>query len=274
MKVLVTGGAGYIGTHACVELLKQGYQIVVVDNFSNSSFVALERVARIADVKISTSFSKSADFMFFNIDIRNQEALNNIFKKHKIGSVIHFAGSKSVSESIEKPLNYYDNNVIGSIVLFNVMQEHNVKKIIFSSSATIYGDPETVPIDENFPVGNVNNSYGQSKYIVEKILQDMYKSDHSWRIALLRYFNPVGAHESGIIGESPNGVPNNLMPYICQVATGQLDKLRIFGGDYPTKDGTGVRDYVHVVDLSLGHISALNYLNTNQGGVHIPEFVS
>jgi UDP-glucose 4-epimerase len=254
-KILVTGGAGYIGSHTCVELLEAGYELVVADNFSNSKPVALERVQKIAGKSL----------FFHQADIRNRDALREVFKLHRFHSVIHFAGLKAVGESVEQPLRYYDNNVSGTLALCEVMAEFSVRNIVFSSSATVYGDPHAVPIHEDFPVGGTTNPYGTSKMMIEQILRDLHKSDSSWRIGILRYFNPVGAHESGLIGEDPNGIPNNLMPFIAQVAVGRREFLRVFGEDYPTPDGTGVRDYIHVVDLAKGHVAALDYLAKNEG---------
>ena len=254
-KVLVTGGAGYIGSHTCVELLAAGFELVVVDNLSNGKFAALERVQKIAGKSLA----------FHQADVRNRDALRDVFKQHAILSVIHFAGLKAVGESTEQPLRYYDNNVSGSVALCEVMAEHGVHNIVFSSSATVYGDPHAVPIREDFPVGGTTNPYGTSKLIVEQILRDLHSSDNAWRIGILRYFNPVGAHESGMIGEDPNGIPNNLMPFITQVAVGRRDYLRVFGDDYLTADGTGVRDYIHVVDLARGHVAALEYQAKNEG---------
>jgi len=245
-NILVTGGAGYIGSHTCIELIDAGFQPIVFDNLSNSSTVALDRVTQITGKKIP----------FIEGDIRDKKALNQVFENHHIYGVIHFAGLKAVGESVEKPFLYYDNNIAGSICLFDAMNRHNVTRIIFSSSATVYGDPETVPILETFPV-SATNPYGRSKLHIEEILRDIYVSDKSWHIALLRYFNPVGAHLSGLIGEDPNDIPNNLMPYISGVAVGRYEKLSVFGGDYETPDGTGVRDYIHVVDLAKGHVKAL-----------------
>ena len=253
MAILITGGAGYIGSHTCLQLLAAGHQIIVVDNLSNSSQESLSRVAKIAGKTLS----------FNQIDIRDKVAMRTIFKAHAISAVIHFAGLKAVGESTEKPQLYYDNNVIGSLNLFEVMAEFNVKNIVFSSSATVYGDPVSVPISEDFPL-NATNPYGRTKLMIEDILRDLYKSDSTWRIALLRYFNPIGAHNSGLIGEDPNGVPNNLLPYVAQVAVGRLAKLRVFGNDYATHDGTGVRDYIHVMDLADGHVAALDYLMQKQ----------
>ncbi len=247
MSILVTGGAGYIGSHTVVELLNEGEKVIVVDNFVNSKPEALKAIKQIT----------GKDFEFYEVDLRNEEELENVFEENKdITAVIHFAGLKAVGESVEKPLEYYDNNINGTLVLLELMQKHNVKKIIFSSSATVYGDPATVPIKEDFPL-SATNPYGQTKLMIEQILKDLYISDNNWSIILLRYFNPIGAHESGLIGESPNGIPNNLMPYINQVALGKLDHLNVFGNDYPTHDGTGVRDYIHVVDLAKGHLKAL-----------------
>lgn len=247
MKILVTGGAGYIGSHTVVELLNEGHEVIVVDNLSNSKIEAIEAVKKIT----------GKDVKFYKVDILDKEALDKVFKENPgINSVIHFAAFKAVGESVEKPIEYYQNNVSGTLVLLQVMKENNVKKIVFSSSATVYGDPASVPIREDFPKSGTN-PYGQTKIMIEQILEDVYVSDNEWSVILLRYFNPIGAHESGLIGESPNGIPNNLMPYINQVALGKLDHLRVFGNDYPTPDGTGVRDYIHVVDLAKGHIKAI-----------------
>ncbi|WMP17918.1 UDP-glucose 4-epimerase GalE [Thiothrix lacustris] len=246
-KILVTGGAGYIGSHTCVELLAAGFQVVVLDNLCNSSPESLCRVAEI---------SGQASIPFYEGDIRDPVLLDRIFKEQAIYSVIHFAGLKAVGESVEKPLEYYDNNVAGTVSLLQAMQQHGVRNIVFSSSATVYGDPHTTPIQEHFPL-SATNPYGRSKLMIEEMLGDLYKAESTWKIALLRYFNPVGAHESGKIGEDPQGVPNNLMPYIARVAVGQYECLSVFGGDYPTQDGTGVRDYIHVVDLAKGHVKAL-----------------
>ena len=254
-KILVTGGAGYIGTHTCVELLAAGYELLVLDNLSNSKPIALERVKKISGKSV----------LFHQADIRNRDELRVVFKQHSIQSVIHFAGLKAVGESVEQPLRYYDNNVSGTLALCEVMAEFGVRNIVFSSSATVYGDPHAVPIHEDFPVGGTTNPYGSSKLMIEQILRDLHISDPSWRIAILRYFNPVGAHETGLIGEDPNGIPNNLMPFIAQVAVGRREFLRVFGNDYPTPDGTGVRDYIHVVDLAKGHVAALDYLAKNEG---------
>ncbi|TCI01525.1 UDP-glucose 4-epimerase GalE [Corallincola luteus] len=256
MTILVTGGAGYIGSHTVVELLNEGQDLVVVDNLSNSSDVSLARVEQITGKKVP----------FYQVDILDREALRKVFQLHDISAVVHFAGLKAVGESVQKPLSYYMNNVTGTIVLCEVMAEFGVKNLVFSSSATVYGDPASVPIREDFPT-SATNPYGRSKLMVEEILRDLYVSDNSWNIALLRYFNPVGAHESGLIGEDPNGLPNNLMPYISQVAVGKLERLNVFGDDYPTQDGTGVRDYIHVVDLAVGHLRALDKLTTSPGVV-------
>ncbi|OYY50919.1 MAG: UDP-glucose 4-epimerase GalE [Methylophilaceae bacterium 17-44-8] len=249
MTVLVTGGAGYIGSHTCLQLLQSGYDIVVMDNFSNSQSTSLARVSQLTGV----------DFPTVTGDIRDKKALRALFNQYQISSVIHFAGLKAVGESTEKPMLYYDNNVVGSLSLFEVMAEFGVKTIVFSSSATVYGDPASVPIREDFPL-SATNPYGQTKLMIEHMLRDIYHADNTWHIGILRYFNPIGAHESGLIGEDPNGIPNNLLPYVAQVAVGKLNKLRIFGNDYPTHDGTGVRDYIHVVDLAEGHLAALKYL--------------
>ncbi len=253
MAILITGGAGYIGSHTCVQLLAAGYEIVVVDNLSNSSVESLSRVKQLS--------GKSFDFV--NADIRDAAAMRALFRAHAITAVVHFAGLKAVGESTQKPQLYYDNNVVGSLNLFAVMREFNVKTIVFSSSATVYGDPASMPIQEDFPL-SATNPYGRTKLMIEDILRDCYVADSTWRIGLLRYFNPIGAHESGQIGEDPNGVPNNLLPYVSQVAVGRLDKLRVFGNDYATPDGTGVRDYIHVMDLADGHVKALDYLLENE----------
>ncbi|WP_137226603.1 UDP-glucose 4-epimerase GalE [Shewanella sp. MEBiC00475] len=254
MTILVTGGAGYIGTHTVVELLKAGQKVVIVDNLSNSSVEALARVRTIT----------GKDVTFYQGDILNKALLQKVFTDHSIESVIHFAGLKAVGESVAKPLKYYENNVTGTIILCQVMAANNVKNLVFSSSATVYGDPASLPIKEDFPTG-ATNPYGQSKLMVEYILADLHNSDNSWNIARLRYFNPVGAHESGLIGEDPNDIPNNLMPFIAQVAVGKREKLSVFGNDYNTPDGTGVRDYIHVVDLAVGHLQALKKLQTKPG---------
>jgi len=252
--ILVTGGAGYIGSHTVVELLNAGYSVVVFDNLSNSSKESLNRVKQIT--------GKDVEFVYG--DIRDKKALEAIFSKFSIDAVIHFAGLKAVGESVEMPLKYYDNNICGTRTLCEVMANNSCKKIIFSSSATVYGDPKSVPIKESFPL-SATNPYGRSKLFIEDMLRDLSISDSSWKVVLLRYFNPVGAHKSGLIGEDPNGIPNNLMPYISQVAVGKLEYLNIFGNDYPTKDGTGVRDYIHVVDLAKGHLKALEKIDNIYG---------
>ncbi|MES2499610.1 MAG: UDP-glucose 4-epimerase GalE [Pseudomonadota bacterium] len=258
MTILITGGAGYIGSHTSLQMLAAGHEIVVVDNLSNSSQESLVRVQKIAGKTIP----------FIQADIRDKQAMRAIFDKYPITAVIHFAGLKAVGESTEKPQLYYDNNVVGSLNLFEVMAECNVKNIVFSSSATVYGDPAVVPIKEDFAL-SATNPYGRSKLMIEDILRDLHKADNTWRIALLRYFNPIGAHSSGLIGEDPNGVPNNLLPYVAQVAVGRLSKLRVFGNDYATHDGTGVRDYIHVMDLADGHVAALDYLSKNQSMITV-----
>lgn len=255
MVILVTGGAGYIGSHAVVELLQADHQVVILDNFSNSSPLVLSRLEQITGKTVSCEQG----------DIRDRDLLDRVFKEYPIDAVMHFAGLKAVGESVQKPLEYYDNNVSGSVVLFEAMQAAGVNKLVFSSSATVYGDPQEIPISENCPLGVPTNPYGMSKSMVERILQDLCKAEPQWSVALLRYFNPVGAHESGLIGENPNGIPNNLLPYVTQVAIGKLKQLSVFGGDYPTADGTGVRDYIHVLDLVKGHLAALNYLQENKG---------
>jgi UDP-glucose 4-epimerase len=252
--ILITGGAGYIGSHTCVELLDSGAELVVVDNLCNSKSEALHRVESISRKKIT----------FYELDLRDKQGLEKVFANHAISSVIHFAGLKAVGESVEQPLAYYDVNVTGSLVLFEVMVAANVKTLVFSSSATVYGDPQSVPIRENFPL-SATNPYGRSKLMIEDILRDLYRADASWRIALLRYFNPVGAHTSGSIGEDPNGIPNNLMPIVAQVAIGKRESVSVYGNDYATRDGTGVRDYIHVMDLARGHVKALAALGTRDG---------
>lgn len=255
MAILVTGGAGYIGSHTVVEMLKEGIQVVVVDNLCNSSREALEREEKITGKTVK----------FYEADIINEEALNRIFENEDIEACVHFAGLKAVGESVAKPLEYYMNNISGSLVLFDVMRKHGVKNIVFSSSATVYGNPAFVPITEECPKGEITNPYGQTKGMLEQILTDIQKADPEWNVILLRYFNPIGAHESGTIGENPNGIPNNLMPYITQVAVGKLERLGVFGDDYDTHDGTGVRDYIHVVDLAEGHVKALEKIKENPG---------
>ncbi|HDR7913231.1 TPA: UDP-glucose 4-epimerase GalE [Bacillus wiedmannii] len=254
MAILITGGAGYIGSHTCIELLNNNYKIIVVDNLSNSSIESLNRVKEIT----------GKQFEFYKESVLNREKMNEIFLENNIEAVIHFAGFKAVGESTTIPLTYYYNNIISTIILCDVMQKHNVKKFIFSSSATVYGIPKTSPITEEFPL-SVTNPYGQTKLMIEQIMRDVAKADDEWSIALLRYFNPFGAHKSGRIGEDPNGIPNNLMPYVTQVAIGKLKELNIFGNDYPTKDGTGVRDYIHVVDLAKGHVKALEKVLETKG---------
>lgn len=257
MKLLITGGAGFIGSHTVVELLNAGHEIVVLDNLSNSSVASLNRVEKITGKSV----------IFIEGDIRDRPVLDALFGAHDIDAVVHFAGLKAVGESVRQPLRYYDNNVGGTITLTEAMADAGVRRIVFSSSATVYGEPETMPIAETCPVGNPTNPYGSSKLMVERILQDLAKSDPQWSVAILRYFNPAGAHESGYIGEDPNGIPNNLLPYITQVAVGKLEKLAIFGSDYPTPDGTGVRDYIHVVDLAQGHLAALNFIQDKTGAI-------
>ncbi len=253
-NILVTGGAGYIGSHTCVELAKAGYGVIVVDNLVNSKYEAIRRVEKIIGKSVK----------FYENDILDAAALHKIFSENQIDAVINFAGLKAVGESVEKPLEYYHNNITGMLVLIDVMRQNGCKNIVFSSSATVYGNPHTVPIKEDFPL-SATNPYGRTKLFIEDILRDLYKADKSFNIAILRYFNPVGAHESGLIGEDPNGIPNNLCPYITKVAVGKLDKVRVFGNDYPTPDGTGVRDYIHVSDLAVGHVLALKKLFENSG---------
>ena len=255
MSILVTGGAGYIGSHTVVELLTAGYEVVVVDNLCNSS---RESIARVEDIT-------GKNVTFYEADILDEDALEQIFAKEDIESCIHFAGLKAVGESVEKPWMYYNNNITGTLTLIKVMERHNVRNIVFSSSATVYGAPKEIPITENCPKGEITNPYGQTKSMLEQILTDIQKADNRWNVILLRYFNPIGAHKSGRIGENPNGIPNNLMPYITQVAVGRLECLGVFGNDYNTHDGTGVRDYVHVVDLAKGHVKAIEKLKDNDG---------
>ncbi|MCI6848127.1 MAG: UDP-glucose 4-epimerase GalE [Erysipelotrichaceae bacterium] len=254
MRVLVTGGTGYIGSHTIVELIGHGYDVVAVDDFSNSKPIVLDKIKEITGKKIK----------FYELDVCDKEKLRVVFMENEIDAVIHFAGFKAVGESVAKPLKYYRNNLDSTITLLEVMNEFGVKKIVFSSSATVYGDPEELPIKETAKLG-VTNPYGATKLFIENILKDVYISDNDYSIAILRYFNPIGAHESGLLGEDPSDIPNNLMPYIVKVATGELPHLNIFGNDYDTKDGTGVRDYIHVVDLAIGHISALEYIDKNKG---------
>ncbi len=255
MKILVTGGAGYIGSHTCVELLNAGYEVVILDNFYNSSPEVLNRIKELT----------GKDFTFCECDIRDRKGLDKVFAENKIDAVIHFAGLKAVGESVVKPLEYYENNIGGTVTLCEAMRDAGCKKIVFSSSATVYGMNNPSPLKETMKIGGTTNPYGTTKYMIELILQDLYTSDNEWSIALLRYFNPIGAHESGRIGENPNGIPNNLMPYITQVAVGKLDHLNVFGDDYDTPDGTGVRDYIHVVDLALGHIKAVDKIANSKG---------
>lgn len=259
MKILVTGGAGYIGSHTCVELLNEGFEVVVIDNFSNSKRSSLDDIKKIT----------GKDFKFYEIDYLDKDALNKVFEENKIDAVINFAGFKAVGESVQKPIEYYTNNISGALNLLDVMRKHNVKKFVFSSSATVYGNPEKIPLTEDCKIGGTTNPYGTSKLFIEQILKDIYASDNSWDIIILRYFNPVGAHESGLIGEDPKGIPNNLMPYIAKVATKELKELSVFGNDYNTPDGTGVRDYIHVVDLAKGHVLALNKLEKEGKGLFI-----
>ena len=258
-KILVTGGAGYIGSHTCVELLNAGRELVVIDNFSNSKPEVLENIKKIT----------GKDFVFYEMDYSDRDKLQKVFEENEIDSVINFAGYKAVGESVEKPIEYYTNNVSGALVLLDTMRKYNVKKFVFSSSATVYGDPEVVPITEDSKVGGTTNPYGTTKYVIELILKDLYRSDNTWDIVILRYFNPVGAHSSGLIGEDPQGLPNNLMPYIAQVASGKLEKLSVYGNDYDTKDGTGVRDYIHVVDLAKGHVRAIEKIDKENAGLYI-----
>jgi UDP-glucose 4-epimerase len=254
MHILVTGGAGYIGSHTCVELLENSYKVTIIDNLSNSKGIAINRIEEISD--------KSVEFI--RGDILDEEKLDSVFAENNFDAVIHFAGLKAVGESVQIPLEYYNNNISGTLTLCRIMNKYNVKNLIFSSSATVYGLNQNVPFKEDFPT-SATNPYGRSKLMIEEILTDLYNSDDSWNIVLLRYFNPVGAHHSGLIGEDPNGLPNNLMPFISQVAVGKLEKLKVFGDDYPTKDGTGVRDYIHVVDLAQGHLRAIDQLKKESG---------
>lgn len=254
MKVLITGGTGYIGSHTVVEMLGQDMEVVIVDNLVNSSIDVLEKIEKITGIRPK----------FYKADLLDASALDRIFKSGNFDAVIHFAGLKAVGESVSMPLNYYHNNITGTIILLEMMKKYKVRNLVFSSSATVYGDPESVPIKESFNL-NATNPYGRTKLFIEEILKDLYRADNSFNFAILRYFNPIGAHKSGLIGENPNGIPNNLMPYIAQVAIGKLDYLRVFGNDYPTHDGTGVRDYIHVVDLALGHLLALKKLTDNPG---------
>lgn len=256
--ILVTGGTGFIGSHTCVELINAGYDVVVFDNLANSKEESLNRIEKITGTRPR----------FYKVDMLDRAGVWDIFEKESISSVIHFAGLKAVGESVEKPWEYYQNNIEGTLILLDVMRAHGVKNIVFSSSATVYGDPAFVPITEECPLGNPTNPYGQTKKMLEQILTDMYVADHEWNVSLLRYFNPIGAHPSGLMGEDPNGIPNNLMPYITQVALGKLPQLGVFGDDYDTHDGTGVRDYIHVVDLARGHVKTLQAVE-GQTGVHV-----
>ena len=259
MAILLPGGAGYIGSHTAIELLNAGKEIIIIDNFSNSKPEVLEKIKEIT----------GKDFKFYEIDYLNRKKLEKVFEENEIEAVLNFAGYKAVGESVKKPIEYYTNNISGALVLLDTMKKYNVKKFIFSSSATVYGEPEKVPITEEFKTGGTTNPYGTTKLFIEQILKDIYKSDNSWDICILRYFNPVGAHESGLIGEEPQGIPNNLMPYIVRVAAGKLQELSVFGNDYPTPDGTGVRDYIHVVDLAKGHVLALKKLDEEKQGLFI-----
>lgn len=258
MKVLVTGGMGYIGSHTCIQMIEAGIEPIILDNLGNSKVAVLDRIEALTQVRP----------VFYQGDIRDEAFLDSIFAEHTISSVIHFAGLKAVGESVAKPLEYYDNNVNGSLVLARSMRKANVKSIVFSSSATVYGDPAIVPITENSPTGATTNPYGRSKYMVEECFSDLFDAENDWSITLLRYFNPVGAHPSGTMGEDPQGIPNNLMPFIAQVAVGRRESLSVFGNDYPTSDGTGVRDYIHVMDLADGHIAALKTVG-EKSGLHI-----
>lgn len=256
MSILVTGGAGFIGSHTCVELLDEGEELVIVDNFINSKPEVLDKIKKIT----------KKDFKFYKVDLLDKEKLKKVFEENNIEEVIHFAGLKAVGESVEKPIEYYHNNITGTLVLLQLMKKYNCKRIVFSSSATVYGAPKTVPIKEDFPL-STTNPYGSTKLMLEQILKDVCVSDEEFSAIILRYFNPIGAHKSGLIGENPNGIPNNLMPYITKVAAGELDHLNVFGNDYPTKDGTGVRDYIHVVDLAKGHVKALNKARNSKGAL-------
>ena len=259
MSILLTGGAGYIGSHTAVELLNKGKELVIIDDFSNSNEKALEAIKKIT----------GKDFKFYKMDYKDREELEKVFEENEIEAVINFAGFKAVGESVQKPIEYYTNNVSGALVLLDTMRKYNCKKFIFSSSATVYGEPERIPLTEECRVGGTTNPYGTTKYFIEQILKDIYNSDNSWDISILRYFNPVGSHKSGLIGEEPQGIPNNLMPYIVRVASGELEQLSVFGNDYDTHDGTGVRDYIHVVDLAKGHVKALEKLDKEGQGLYI-----
>lgn len=259
MSILVTGGAGYIGSHTCVELLNSGKKVIILDNLINSKEEVINRIKKIT----------GKDFAFYKVDLLNKEAVKKVFDENEdIEAVIHFAGLKAVGESVSKPIEYYTNNISGSLILFDQMKKHNVKKLVFSSSATVYGDPKKLPITEDMPL-STTNPYGTTKLFIEQILQDVYKADNSFAISILRYFNPIGAHQSGLIGEDPQGIPNNLVPYIAKVANGKLQKLTVYGNDYDTPDGTGVRDYIHVVDLAKGHLKALEMLDKKGHGIFI-----
>lgn len=255
MKILVTGGTGFIGSHTCVELLNAGYDVVIADNLYNSKELVVDRIEKISGRRPA----------FYNIDVADRKALNDLFDHEKIDAVIHFAGYKAVGESTRKPIEYYTNNLNTTLVLCDVMRHHGCKRFVFSSSATVYGDPAFVPITEECPLGKTTNPYGETKSMQERILTDIWKADNEWQVMLLRYFNPIGAHESGLIGEDPKGIPNNLLPYVSQVALGKLEKVHVFGNDYDTPDGTGVRDYIHVVDLAKGHVSAIRGFDKLQG---------
>ncbi len=255
MTILVTGGAGFIGSHTCIALMEAGYDVVIADNLYNAKAMVVDRIEKIAGKRPK----------FYEIDVRDREALNALFEQESIDAVIHFAGYKAVGESTRKPLEYYENNLNSTFVLCDVMRNHGCKKIVFSSSATVYGDPAEIPITENCPLGETTNPYGATKSMQERILTDLTKSDPEWKVMLLRYFNPIGAHESGLIGEDPKGIPNNLLPYVAQVASGKLEKIHVFGDDYDTPDGTGVRDYIHVVDLAKGHVAAIRGMNELRG---------
>ena len=257
-KILVTGGCGYIGSHTCVELLNAGYDIAIIDNLCNSKIEVIDKIKKIT----------GKDFNFYNEDLRNEDILDNIFKKENIEGVIHFAGLKAVGESVKKPILYYQNNIDSTLTLCKILDKYNVKKLVFSSSATVYGSQDILPIKETASL-STTNPYGSTKLFIEYMLDDIYKSDNDWSIIKLRYFNPVGAHDSGLLGEDPNGIPNNLMPYVSKVATHELPYLNVFGDDYPTKDGTGVRDYIHVVDLAKGHIKALEYIDESKGSISV-----
>ena len=255
MAILVTGGAGFIGSHTCVELIQAGYEVVIVDNLYNASEVVVDRIETITGTRPK----------FYQVDILDREGLDKVFAAESIDSVIHFAGYKAVGESVRKPIEYYHNNVAGTLVLCDVMRKHNVKKIVFSSSATVYGDPAFIPITEACPKGTTTNPYGETKSMLERILTDIWVSDNEWKVTLLRYFNPIGAHKSGLMGEDPKGIPNNLVPYVAQVAVGKLPHVNVFGNDYDTPDGTGVRDYIHVVDLAIGHVKAIAAMDKTEG---------